>query len=153
MMRRAIAILLAMFATFAVACLVLPLGTSGRRFALMSRGGAGVTEISVYQRNLWVSWRPRAAYRPQWAGQWNRYGFRYNLYSDGSGYAWAPMWVPASAAGLIAGAMALGPWVRRRRRATPGRCPSCGYDLRATPGRCPECGAVPATVSATGAAC
>ena len=32
---------------------------------------------------------------------------------------------------------------RRRRRARPGLCPSCGYDLRATPGRCPECGTVP----------
>lgn len=31
---------------------------------------------------------------------------------------------------------------RRRpmRRALPGRCPGCGYDLRATPERCPECG-------------
>jgi hypothetical protein len=28
----------------------------------------------------------------------------------------------------------------RRRRATRGLCPYCGYDLRATPGRCPECG-------------
>jgi hypothetical protein len=33
--------------------------------------------------------------------------------------------------------------LRRRRRPSPGHCPSCGYDLRATPERCPECGAVP----------
>jgi hypothetical protein len=33
----------------------------------------------------------------------------------------------------------------RRRRAAPGLCPTCGYDLRATPERCPECGAVAPT--------
>jgi hypothetical protein len=35
--------------------------------------------------------------------------------------------------------------VLRRRRASRGMCPACGYDLRATPpgGRCPECGTSP----------
>ena len=58
-----------------------------------------------------------------------------------------PYWLLATVA-LVGPAMRLGVLRRRPRqwlRTWPGRCASCGYDLRATPQRCPECGAVPAT--------
>jgi hypothetical protein len=54
----------------------------------------------------------------------------------------APLWLVmlplALALGFSARRIARVARARRRRRA--GLCPSCGYDVRATPQRCPECG-------------
>jgi hypothetical protein len=119
----------------------------GGDLELMRRDGPGPTVIALQQGHLALSWEPRTPYRPQWAGQTNRHGFRYNVYSNGSWYAWAPLWAVgallAAAAALLA---ALGGWPRRPKA---GLCPACGYDLRATPrdggallDRCPECGAL-----------
>jgi hypothetical protein len=49
-----------------------------------------------------------------------------------------PCWLAAMIGGIWP-AFATVRWLRRRRR--PGRCRSCGYDLRGSPsGVCPECG-------------
>src|SRR5688572_8549098 len=55
----------------ALTCLVL---WGGGDATLLSRGGKGLTEVEVEEGNLVVAWEPRVPYRPQWAGQWNRYG-------------------------------------------------------------------------------
>jgi hypothetical protein len=58
------------------------------------------------------------------------------------GVVMAPYW---SLALLLAGGPLLALGLRRakrKRRVAAGLCPSCRYDLRATPGRCPECGYV-----------
>ena len=92
--------------------------------------------------SAYFSWRPGAEYRPAWAGQVNRFGFRYTRWSNGSGEVGVPLWAPALAAATAA--TAAGAVSRSRRRASRGRCRRCGYDLRATPDRCPECGTIPA---------
>lgn len=71
---------------------------------LMRRGGPGPTVVKTSNGKLSFSWEPRVPYRPAWAGQTNRYGFRYNVYSNGSWYMWVPLWVVGA---LIATSVAL----------------------------------------------
>jgi hypothetical protein len=53
-----------------------------------------------------------------------------------------PHWALVGLFGLMP-AIALIGWLRRRRAHRTGHCRRCGYDLRATPDRCPECGFEP----------
>lgn len=96
-------------------------------------------EIWVTKGRLWVAWEPPTPYRPAWAGQTNRWGFRYNRYSDGSANVAVPWWCPAAGFTLLAGIVTAYAF-RRGRHAAEGRCAVCGYDLRASRERCPECG-------------
>jgi hypothetical protein len=73
-----------------VACLAIQY--QGATLTLMRRGGPGPTDIRTYKGRLFLSWEPRVSYRPEWAGQTNRYGFRYNMYSDASWNVSAPAW-------------------------------------------------------------
>ena len=92
------------------ACFALPY--SGANVVLMRHGGPGLTVVEIYQGKLSLSWEPRVPYRPEWAGQRNRHGFRYSVYSDGSWHVWAPLWaVGALLAGAIA-PFAAAPWLR-----------------------------------------
>ena len=125
-----------------VACVAAGLASYRREVPLGRVGGGGTAEVALRLADgkAWVEWRPAAEYRPGWAGQVNRFGFRYTRWSNGAGQVGVPVWgvvivvfVAASCAGALA---------RGGRRAAPGSCPRCGYDLRATPGRCPECGHV-----------
>ena len=95
-------------------------------------------------RMVFLGWQPSAPHRPAWAGQVNRYGFRYTRWSDGSGEIGVPS---RPLAGVFAGIGICAGWlaaVSSRRAKSSGRCANCGYDLRATPEQCPECGVVPA---------
>jgi hypothetical protein len=133
-------ILAAASAALAVVGAVLHLSFGESRESGLSTGaGWGITRVELAGGNLAVEWAPRTPYRPGWAGQVNRYGFRYNIYSDGHGYAWAPVWaLTAFFGGLTVLAGVLGRTPKRLRG--EHACASCRYDLRATPDRCPECG-------------
>jgi len=87
------------------------------------------------------------AFRVNVSDERARFGFgswRGRSHVMGYRCAFAPVW-PVVAAAAIAPCAGSCRALRVRRRLTPGRCPTCGYDLRATPGRCPECGTARST--------
>jgi hypothetical protein len=70
--------------------------------------------------------------------------YRYQANESPHGFVNAPVGTFSVRLGWIVPVTVILPavWLKkRRRRAAPGLCPACGYDLRATPSRCPECGA------------
>jgi hypothetical protein len=74
-----------------------------------------------------------------WASQ---FGLRFGFGSRMAG-AERFLFVPCGVVAVLSGSVAASSWLylrRRRYRQGAGLCPSCGYDLRATPDRCPECG-------------
>ncbi len=84
--------------------------------------------------------------------RWNYRLLGFSCYVRGGGStqtattwtSWFPTWevvVPhAAVAALLAVLSALAFRQFRASRRHLGLCPSCGYDVRATPERCPECG-------------
>jgi hypothetical protein len=84
----------------------------------------------------WFTWESQSPRPVISAGGWNVPG-QYSAWSGG-----VRIWPVAATASMLPTL-----WILRLRRARrvrrEGLCPRCTYDLRATPARCPECGYEP----------
>jgi hypothetical protein len=86
----------------------------GSNVELMRRGGPGPTVVQIYEGKLSLSWEPRVPYRPAWAGQINRHGFRYTVYSSGSWHVWGPLGAVGALLAAVLAPLAALPWIRYR---------------------------------------
>jgi hypothetical protein len=84
----------------------------GANLELTRRGGPGPTVVEIYEGKLSLSWKPRLPYRPAWAGQINRHGFRHSVYSNGSWHVWGPLWAVGALFAAVVGPLAVLPWIR-----------------------------------------
>jgi len=81
---------------------------------LVKRGGPGLTSVATYRGKLSLSWEPRMQYRPEWAGQTNHYGFRYNMYSSGHWNVSGPLWIVGVLLAVVAAPLTAMPWLTLR---------------------------------------
>jgi hypothetical protein len=82
----------------------------GANVELVQRSGPGLTSVWIYKDKLSLSFEPRVPYRPDWAGQLNRHGFRYTIYSNGNWHVWGPLW----AVGVMLVPVGALPWLHYR---------------------------------------
>lgn len=75
-------------------------------------------------------------------GQWDSRAKSFYVFSAGPRYL-IPYCIPAGVFAVLPVAWLVARFSAGRRRKA-GLCPGCQYDLRATPDRCPECGWKPA---------
>lgn len=81
---------------------------------LVKRGGPGLTSVAASSGRFWLSWEPRVQYRPEWAGQTNRFGFRHNMYSNGRWNVSGPLWIAGMLLAVVVAPLAALPWLTLR---------------------------------------
>src|ERR1051325_555774 len=110
-------------------------GAANWRIAIVA-GALGLTESST--PNNWPNFRPGYQSWGEFSKQWRYCGLWPRHESRGT---WrrtlVPLWIPL----VVLASSTLWLWRLDRRRARPGHCPKCGYNLTGNvTGVCSECG-------------